>query len=325
MTRRVYSEKLDLIDKSREAMLSAVQIYNNPLISFKTESFIVLSMIAWTYLLHAYYRSKKIEYRYYEKVGSRKKFVHNFDGSIKYWDLRECISKAVCPLDKDTVNNLNFLIGLRNQIEHKKVTELDAYLSARYQACAINYNFYLKKLHGNKWGLDKNLSLSIQLSELNYSKSSLPEDDASLIPQSVKSFIADFDNNLSEEEIKSENFAYRLLFSKISAKRKGQADRVIEFIDPKSSMAQDISKQYWVKEEKEKPKKSATQVVKKVQEAGFKDFKLYDHTNFWKRHDGKNPSKGFGTEVVGYWYWYQNWIDFIISELSKERDKKTSK
>ena len=66
---RIYSEKVDLIQKAREAMLSAVQVYNNPLITFKTESFIVLSMIAWTYLLHAYYRSQKIDYRYYSMNG----------------------------------------------------------------------------------------------------------------------------------------------------------------------------------------------------------------------------------------------------------------
>jgi hypothetical protein len=54
MARSLYSEKRDLILKAREAMLSAVQIFNNPLITFKTESFIVLSVIAWTYLLHAH-------------------------------------------------------------------------------------------------------------------------------------------------------------------------------------------------------------------------------------------------------------------------------
>jgi len=40
--RQTYSEKIDLIMKSREAALSAVQIYNNPLTSFKSESFIIL-------------------------------------------------------------------------------------------------------------------------------------------------------------------------------------------------------------------------------------------------------------------------------------------
>lgn len=325
MQRRIFSEKLDLIDKSREAMLSAVQIYNNPLITFKTESFIVLSMIAWTYILQAYYRSKKIEYRYYEKAGKRKRFIRNPDGSIKYWDLRECISKLNCPLDKNTINNLNFLIGLRNQIEHKKATELDSYLSARYQACALNYNYYLKKLHGNKLGLDKNLALSIQFAELSYEQSSASKNSDESIPQNIKSYIADFDSKLSEDEIKSEKFAYRLLFTKVSAKRQGQADRIIEFIDPKSDIAKDISKQYWVKEEKEKPKLSAKQVVAKVQEAGFKNFGMYQHTSFWKKHDGKNTNKGFGTIVVKYWYWYHNWVNFIISELAKDQERDIEK
>lgn len=64
-TRRIYSERRELVEKSREAALSAVQIYNNPNTTFKTESFVVLFIIAWVYLLHAYYRAKKIEYRYF--------------------------------------------------------------------------------------------------------------------------------------------------------------------------------------------------------------------------------------------------------------------
>ena len=29
---------------------------------------------------------------------------------------------------------------------------------------------------------------------------------------------------------------------------------------------------------------------------------------FWKKHDGKNTSKGYGTMVVKTWYWYENWL-----------------
>ncbi len=317
MGRQIYSEKVDLIAKAREALLSSVQIYNNPLISFKTESFIVLSMIAWTYLLHAFYRANGVDYRYYSKVGRRKKYVRNPDGSIKYWDLNECLSKSDCPLDKDTINNLVFLIGLRNQIEHRKANGLDSYLSARYQACALNFNYYLKKLHGEKYGLDDNLALSLQFSELDYSQSAVIKDKEGLIPQNVNSYIAEFDSKLSEPEIKSERFAYRLLFVKVLAKRKGQADRVIEFIDPKSELSKNVAREYWVKEETEKTKFSATLVIQKIKEAGYKNFGMHQHTTFWQEHGGKNPDKGFGTMVVKNWYWYQNWIDYIIGELGK--------
>ena len=101
--------------------MSAVQIYNNPLIGFKTESFIVLALIAWIYLLHAHYRVKKIEYRYYDQRAKRRRFLRNADGSILHWDLKHCIGVPVCPLDKNTINNLIFLIGLRNQLSTKRL------------------------------------------------------------------------------------------------------------------------------------------------------------------------------------------------------------
>jgi len=317
MKRKIFSERLDLVHKAREAMLSAVQIYNNPLITFKTESFIVLSLIAWTYLLHAYYRSKGIEYRYFTQTGKRKVFVRNPDRSVRYWELNECISKEACPLDKDTINNLRFLIGLRNQVEHKKANGLDSYLSARYQACALNFNSYLKKLHGERFGLDQSLALSLQFAELDHSQAKVIKDKEDLIPSNILSYITAFDNELSQDEIGSDRFAYRLLFTKVIAKRKGQADRVVEFIDPKSELAKNISKEYWIKEETEKPKFSPTQVIQRVREAGFKNFGMHQHTQFWQKHDGKNPDKGFGTIVVKTWCWYQNWISYVIDELGK--------
>ena len=52
--------------------IAAVQIYNNPQVTFKAESFITLAVIGWTYLLHAFFRNKNIDYRYYHYVGKKK-------------------------------------------------------------------------------------------------------------------------------------------------------------------------------------------------------------------------------------------------------------
>ena len=52
--RKVGSYAIELVKKAREAMLTAVQIYNNPQIDFKSELFIVTIVVAWTYLLHAH-------------------------------------------------------------------------------------------------------------------------------------------------------------------------------------------------------------------------------------------------------------------------------
>ena len=123
--RRVKSVKAELLTKAREAMLSAVQIFNNPNIQFKSENFIVFSNIAWMYLLHAYYREKNIEYRYYRMAGNRKRFDKTKRGANKYWELERCINCDDSPIDDVTSYNLRFLIGLRHEIEHQMTTKID--------------------------------------------------------------------------------------------------------------------------------------------------------------------------------------------------------
>ena len=54
----------ELLVKAREAMIAAVHIFNSAGLHFRAELFIVTSIIAWTYLLHAYYKREGIDYRY---------------------------------------------------------------------------------------------------------------------------------------------------------------------------------------------------------------------------------------------------------------------
>jgi hypothetical protein len=108
--RKLYSIKNELIEKSREAMLSAVQIFNNPQIQFKSETFIVLAIIAWTYLLHAYYKHIKIDYRYYEKPKTKKVYNKTKRKAYKYWELERCLDDSSSPIDNASESNLKFLI-----------------------------------------------------------------------------------------------------------------------------------------------------------------------------------------------------------------------
>lgn len=312
--RTIYSKRLELIRSSREAALAAIQTYNNPLITFKTENFIVLMIIAWTYLLHAYYRKNRIEYRYY-KMGKKRRTFDRLNGQYKYWELSKCIKTEVCPLDRDTKNNLLFLIGLRNQIEHSRAVELDTYLSGRYQACALNYNHYLKMLFGNKYALDEYLSYSIQFAEMNYQQAKVFAESEEKIPPSIRSYITQFDEALSDEEINSDRYSYRIVFTKRLTGKRGQADRVIEFIDPESDLAKDISKEFWVQKEVERPKYRPTEVVNIAKESGFTSFGIHQHTELWKQENAKDPSKGYGIMISKQWYWYQRWVDFILKKL----------
>ena len=180
---RLISDKL--LEKSKAAMISAIQIYNNPSINFKSEIFIVLAIIAWTYLMHSYYRKNKIIYKYYRMNGSRIKYDKTKYGAIKCWELERCITDSNSPLDRDTINNLKFLIGIRNEIEHQSTESIDEYISAKLQACALNYNRTIIECFGNRHNIGKDLNIAIQMSPISPEQEKLLRDNRDKIPSNI--------------------------------------------------------------------------------------------------------------------------------------------
>ena len=210
-TRKIGSIKTELLTKSREAMLAAVQVFNNPNFQFKSESFIVLAIISWTYMLHAYYRSKGIEYRYYEVHGSKKIYDKTKRGAYKYWELEKCLNDSHCPIDNVASSNLKFLIGLRHEIEHQITTRIDDYLSARFQACCLNYNKYIKELFDPKLGIDKYLSFSLQFSSINEEQANQLREFSDL-PKNIASYISCYDADIPNNEYNDIRYSYRVLY-----------------------------------------------------------------------------------------------------------------
>lgn len=196
---------------------------------------------------------------------------------------------------------------------------LDAYLSGRYQACALNYNHYIKSLFDERFGIDKYLAYSIQFMELTYDQLQKPDTDPD-IPTRVRTYIAEFDRSLTDEQYNDERFSYRLFFTKKMVNRPGQADRVIEFLDPSSELAQEIESEYWVKKEVERPKYLPGEIVELMQSEGFINFKMHHHTQLWKSMDGKNPGKGYGVEIGNQWFWYERWVDEVRQHCDGERE-----
>jgi Protein of unknown function (DUF3644) len=318
VARRYYSHALRLVAQSQDAALAGVQVFNNPLIGFKSETFIVLMNIAWTYLLHAHYRREGVEYRYYRRQGKRRRFERTDDDGFKYWDLTRCITANESPLDGPTTKNLRFLIGLRNEITHHISPELDQYVSARYQACCLNYNRYAKEPFGVKYGIDRYLSYSLQFQNLSREQLAAPEDIA--LPPNVRSFIARFDNGLSAEDLNSDHFAYRMLFVPKLVGKAGQADEVIEFLKPDSEIAKSLNRDYLAFKEVERPKYRPTHVVELMQEEGFTHFTIQNHTDLWKELDAKDEAKGYGVWLETQWFWYGKWVDVVREHCMQYAD-----
>jgi hypothetical protein len=317
-------KKTELIIKSREAMMSAVQIYNNPQITFKSETFITLSIIAWTYLLHAYYANEKIDYRYFHMNGKRKIYDKTKYGAFKHWELERCLDDRKSPIDAFTTQNLKFLIGLRHEIEHQMTKKIDSSISAKLQACSINYNFYIKKLFGNIFGVDQELGMAIQFSPIEAEQKNFLLHNEK-IADNVTNFITSFEDNMSDDEMGNTHYAYRVVFARVDGKRiNGETDEVIKFLPADSPEAQGINAKYALIKETEKKKYLSKEIVDLMHSKGYGWFNIGEMTSYWK-NILKSRDK-YGIYITkSQWMWYENWIPVMEKYCQEKQEKIDSK
>lgn len=306
-TRRISSVKEELLKKAREAALAAVQIFNNPNVTFKSETYVVLMIIAWTYLLHAYYRGRKVDYRYFTQGEKRKRYDRTKHGAFKHWELERCLSDKECPLKGAVVQNLRFLIGLRHEIEHQMTTRIDDLLSARFQACCINYHDAVVSLFGEDYGIAKHLAVSLQFSSLNQEQVDTLEEQTGL-PRHIRQYVQGFDGALAPDEFASTKFAYRVIFVPKTTNHPSQADQVITFVKADSEIAKSANAAYAVIRDTERPKWLPSQIVTKLKVEGFPRFGMSHHTELWKSRNAKASAKGYGVQIAKTWYWYDTWF-----------------
>lgn len=314
--RRMFSVKEELLKKSREAALAAVQTFNNPNVTFKSETYVVLMIIAWTYLLHAYYRSNKIDYRYFTQKPKRRSYHRTKHGAFKHWELERCLDDEGCPLLPEVVQNLKFLIGLRHEIEHQMTTRIDDLLSARFQACCINYHDAVSSLFGDKYGIANHLAFSLQFASLSREQIDTLGQQVGL-PSHIKSYIEGFDDALSSDIFKSSKYAYRVIFVPKTVNNPNQADSVISFVKAGSELAEMVNVKYAVIKETERQKWLPSEIVAKMKNEGFSKFGMHQHTLLWKNCDGKNLGKGYGVQIARTWYWYDSWIEEVSKHCKK--------
>ena len=133
--------------------------------------------------------------------------------------------------------------------------------------------------------------------------------------------MSSFDESLSDELFNDSRFSYRVLFVPKTANRKGQADKVIEFIPSDSEVAKNMNKDYVVLKDREKQKYLPSEIWKKMQEKGYTDFGVSQHTQLWKKMDAKNSGKGFGVKIAKTWYWYETWLAYVEEYCQKHFGK----
>lgn len=149
----------DNLEKCRAAAIAAVDVYNRPGPRFRTAHYLVLFTIASTALLHAifYNRGQRPWYRRKTSGSGRAVRYQKVDGEPKHWDLAQCLKEYHGSDNPPERRNLEFLLGLRNKIEHRHLPELDASLYGECQAALLNLEERIVKEFGPKYALTEQL------------------------------------------------------------------------------------------------------------------------------------------------------------------------
>ncbi len=78
-------------------MIAAVHVFNGAGLTFRGELFIVTAIIAWTYLLHAWFKKQGVDYRYMVNESSKIVVAKTANGEDKYWELSHCLKACEMP------------------------------------------------------------------------------------------------------------------------------------------------------------------------------------------------------------------------------------
>lgn len=330
----VTSEKL--LNKSRDVALIAVQIYNNPLSKFRTESYIVHMIIAWNCLLQAIFVKKEMEIYEKNKDGD---YVHI--GTRKKTQAVEKLADTYFT-DHNSPNykNIDFIIKTRNEIEHSTGVDIDMIgvdLFGECQSLLLNFETCLIEEFGIENQIEHDLSLAIQ-----FSKKIVREQADTQTRQlrkeeiSIKEFVENYRNSISEETYNDERFRLSMfMIPRVSNNRHADDIPVVfnkdivlteeNVNDIKTMLAVKFKTVPSQEEYKLKPKDVVERIKKKSKR---KNFSIHYHTMCWYKYNARPREKdpSFTGEFALFdiahkdYVYSERWVNFLIGKLKDDKE-----
>lgn len=287
----------NLLENSINSALTAVETYNRPGSKFRLENYIVLMIIAWTKLFHAYFQSTIGEKYFYKEKNGHYKII---DGDKKAWELSECIKnyQKICDqadvLSNAVVANLKLFIGIRNKIEHRywDGTTLDIILFGECQALLYNFENCIIRLFGNDYAINTCLAYALQFSHLRSKEQLISQRELlSKDMQDIKRYIDKYKTDLPQDVYDSQEYSIKLLqIPKVS--NTNRSDLSVEYVNWNTLCEEDkeaykkisiiIKDKKIVQNVSNNNMLKPSHVVEAVKTQVGIDMKTYHHTCLWK-------------------------------------------
>ena len=328
------------LEKSRAAAIAAVESYNRPGSRFRTGLFLVMIVVAWTELFHAifYKRRKRPWYPMNASAVGRGMRYRKIDGEPKHWDLNECLKQYYKDENPSERKNLEFLIGLRNKIEHRHLPQLDASLYGECQAALLNLENLIIQEFGSQYALQEQLAISLQFSEtIPTEKRRAVRALARRSAASVVEYIEKFRGRLPSTVLNSMKYSFSVFLVPRVANRKNVADVAVEFVKVNETSPEELERMTKLNiliREKHVPIANLdlfkpSQVLVEVKSRIPYRFTMSNHTEAWRHykvrppHNDPNPQQTKGEfcvfDSVHRDYLYTKaWIELLVKDLSDE-------
>jgi hypothetical protein len=242
-----FSEQSErLIVKSRDAALAAVQAYNNPIATFRTETYIVLMVISFTALFHAVFERDQVDYREYKPDGSIRKvgvydaLIDAAEGFVKFRDL---YSAKYVRLNLEAARqNLNWIMNARHIIEHRGSQDVDDLMGSECQSLLLNYEEILVAEFGAYHAINCSLCFPLLLSSRRSPKllEAIRRRQGADY-ELVKNRLVTLRSQLPDDIVGDPAFRFPIFLIPVIGRNRRTADKTVEVFDPEGRTPEELA------------------------------------------------------------------------------------
>jgi hypothetical protein len=328
------------LEKCRSSAIAAVDAYNRPSPRFRTAQFVILIIISWSAIFHAiFYRKGRRPWFRRPPRGAGVRYL-KVDGDPKHWDLTECLRQYFGDKHPPERKNLEFLIGLRNKIEHRHLPGLDPALYGECQAALLNLETLLVEEFGQRYALAEQLAVALQFSQI------LPEEKLKATKvltagnaRTVREYVERFRGGLAGPILNSMKYSFSVFLVPKVANRAGMADVAVQFVKINEASEEELARLEKLNvliREKHIPIANLGffkpgEVVHKVRERIPYAIDLHVHTRAWRYYAARPPQGDPHPERTTSQYciydephedyiYTQAWVDKLSRDLADEAE-----
>lgn len=302
-----------MVEKSIEAFIMGIEIYNKPTIKYRVEGFSFFICNAWELMLKA-------------QMLNVKKSIYYKDNPDRTLSLHDVIQR-VYP-DKNTKLRLNLekIIDLRNISTHYITQDYETKYAPLFQACVINFINQLNRFHNEN--ITDYIPQNFLAISASYEQLTNEQIKVKYPPEIAEKFIKKANEiDVLSEEYHSDKFSINIKQNLLITKKSSEADFKVK-ISNKSNNNVEIVKD--LKDPSDTHKYSYKSVIEVVKERLKKRKILLDYSKGFNSYvlnmiidfyDIKKEKKYAYKHVIGKQSSYtysQQFIDFIINEIKKD-------